>query len=273
MPLATKNNAIIVTGGKLAENCGCCGGWYCDTIYGACVVNGVCTSKCESECAAAGGTFHGSGSGCCSSVTSQFLNSAMPKTILLSFSGVKPRAYGHGCGAYPSGTTVDMTYDNSSGWTPLDVFGTNIWPSTITLTRDGSGATYTSYGWNGAATMYDAPSSAGATIACSHIASTGLVAWSVASVGVESWSRRKCLGRGSPSEFNPDGFDGISSALVWNLSATCSGNSIDGISLPSQSVASSNSFSLGVADQFRPQPLFCNLDISQWVISGISFTY
>ena len=29
MPLATKNGAIIVKDGKLAENCGCCGGWYC----------------------------------------------------------------------------------------------------------------------------------------------------------------------------------------------------------------------------------------------------
>jgi hypothetical protein len=29
MPLATKNNAIIVKGGKLAEDCACCGGWYC----------------------------------------------------------------------------------------------------------------------------------------------------------------------------------------------------------------------------------------------------
>ena len=29
MPLATKNNALIVKDGKLAENCGCCGGWYC----------------------------------------------------------------------------------------------------------------------------------------------------------------------------------------------------------------------------------------------------
>jgi hypothetical protein len=29
MPLATKNNAIIVKDGLLAENCGCCGGWYC----------------------------------------------------------------------------------------------------------------------------------------------------------------------------------------------------------------------------------------------------
>lgn len=29
MPLATKNNAIILKDGKLAENCGCCGGWWC----------------------------------------------------------------------------------------------------------------------------------------------------------------------------------------------------------------------------------------------------
>jgi hypothetical protein len=29
MPLATKNNALIVKDGKLAEDCGCCGGWYC----------------------------------------------------------------------------------------------------------------------------------------------------------------------------------------------------------------------------------------------------
>jgi hypothetical protein len=29
MPLATKNNAIILKDGLLAENCGCCGGWYC----------------------------------------------------------------------------------------------------------------------------------------------------------------------------------------------------------------------------------------------------
>jgi len=29
MTLAIKNNAIIVKDGKLAENCGCCGGWVC----------------------------------------------------------------------------------------------------------------------------------------------------------------------------------------------------------------------------------------------------
>jgi hypothetical protein len=28
-PIATKNNAIILKDSKLAENCGCCGEWYC----------------------------------------------------------------------------------------------------------------------------------------------------------------------------------------------------------------------------------------------------
>jgi hypothetical protein len=29
MPLATKNGSLIVKDGKVAENCNCCGGWYC----------------------------------------------------------------------------------------------------------------------------------------------------------------------------------------------------------------------------------------------------
>lgn len=29
MPIATKSGGLIVKDGKLAENCGCCGGWYC----------------------------------------------------------------------------------------------------------------------------------------------------------------------------------------------------------------------------------------------------
>jgi hypothetical protein len=31
MTLATKSGSLIVKDGKLAENCGCCGGWYCYT--------------------------------------------------------------------------------------------------------------------------------------------------------------------------------------------------------------------------------------------------
>ena len=39
MPLATKNNALILKDGKLAENCGCCGGWYCDSASAGCPCN------------------------------------------------------------------------------------------------------------------------------------------------------------------------------------------------------------------------------------------
>lgn len=38
MPIATKNGSLIVKDGKLAESCGCCGGWYCCT-----------TSQCVSD--------------------------------------------------------------------------------------------------------------------------------------------------------------------------------------------------------------------------------
>jgi hypothetical protein len=41
MPLATKNGSLIVKDGQIAENCGCCGDWWCYTDaanngYGAC---------------------------------------------------------------------------------------------------------------------------------------------------------------------------------------------------------------------------------------------
>jgi hypothetical protein len=32
MTLATKNGSLILKDGRLAENCGCCGGWYCDLV-------------------------------------------------------------------------------------------------------------------------------------------------------------------------------------------------------------------------------------------------
>jgi len=35
MPLATKSGSLIVKDGNIAENCGCCGGWYCHV--GQCV--------------------------------------------------------------------------------------------------------------------------------------------------------------------------------------------------------------------------------------------
>jgi hypothetical protein len=41
MPLAAKNNAIIVKDGKLAENCECCGGWYCYKQCDSCKTGSV----------------------------------------------------------------------------------------------------------------------------------------------------------------------------------------------------------------------------------------
>jgi hypothetical protein len=49
-PIATKNNAIIIKDGKLAENCGCCGEWYCDQQYGACCTGTECENKYKCDC-------------------------------------------------------------------------------------------------------------------------------------------------------------------------------------------------------------------------------
>jgi hypothetical protein len=50
MPLATKNNAIIIKDGRLAENCNCCGGWYCFTNVCECPsIKGVTVSISSSD--------------------------------------------------------------------------------------------------------------------------------------------------------------------------------------------------------------------------------
>jgi hypothetical protein len=46
MPLATKNGSIIVKDGLLAENCGCCGGWYCCADK-ACVLDGITSATIQ----------------------------------------------------------------------------------------------------------------------------------------------------------------------------------------------------------------------------------
>jgi hypothetical protein len=81
MPLATKNNAIIVKDGKLAENCGCCGG--------ACVCPDRCTiglqfvepseadiGVCGPSCVAVGGTNPD-----CLPVTNQISDSGLDTSI------------------------------------------------------------------------------------------------------------------------------------------------------------------------------------------------
>jgi len=44
MTLATKNGSLIVQDGKIAEDCGCCGGWYCDGGQCDSCVSGVAPS-------------------------------------------------------------------------------------------------------------------------------------------------------------------------------------------------------------------------------------
>jgi hypothetical protein len=52
MPLATKNNALIVKDGKVAENCNCCGGWYC---FCAMCPNGFAPLRIKCDCTLAVG--------------------------------------------------------------------------------------------------------------------------------------------------------------------------------------------------------------------------
>jgi hypothetical protein len=71
MPLATKNNALILKDGKIAENCNCCGDWYCDVSGGgACCEDGpvgsppTCSIKAACDCEAIGQSFKGVGTKC-----------------------------------------------------------------------------------------------------------------------------------------------------------------------------------------------------------------
>jgi hypothetical protein len=260
MTLRTQGGKLLTKGGILA--CDCCGpgAWYCDTNYGACTIGGVCSIKCQDECTAAGGVYHGNGSVCCSGVPAA---SAIPKTITLSFGGTKPKAYGHGCDSYPAGhgPTVDATFDKTAGWVPLDVFGLTAWPATMALARDGTTLNFVLYRWSGG-TIAE-PSSATVSIQCDHVKSDGRIAWKITSATLEAWSLRACKGSAMDTS--------ITSKLIWGLSVACGGNSVDGFTFNSQTVTSSNSFGLGVADPLRPQPVFCNLDISSWKITGITF--
>jgi hypothetical protein len=101
MPLATKNNAIIIKDGKLAENCDCCGGWYCDVSGGgACCEDGpagspaTCSIKPSCECEGAGKSFKGVGTTCASNpcVCSCTARVSVPVSITVECRVVRPRA-------------------------------------------------------------------------------------------------------------------------------------------------------------------------------------
>ena len=68
MTLATKNNAIIVKDGLLAENCACCGDWVCvGSDFGACCGPSGCRVVRQCDCDTANGErFLGIGTNCSS---------------------------------------------------------------------------------------------------------------------------------------------------------------------------------------------------------------
>jgi hypothetical protein len=93
MPLATKNGAIIVKDGKLAENCGCCGEWYC-----------CMDSKCVSDAI--------------KSVSATISASDWSYQQTLSSSCGTKYASAYFKGSSASGTKA-LTYDGSTAWTAI----------------------------------------------------------------------------------------------------------------------------------------------------------
>lgn len=93
MTLATKNGAVIVKDGKVAENCGCCGGWWC---YGGCGCSDVRPSVLSATLSfslnqvaygqVGTGAFGGGGFHQCAKYTSDSF-SDVSKTVSLSYTG------------------------------------------------------------------------------------------------------------------------------------------------------------------------------------------
>lgn len=102
MTIATKNGAIIVKDGKLAENCECCGGWYCVvTDGGACCEDGAagspptCSIRPSCDCEGTGKVFKGVGTTCTPNpccITCDQCPSPMciPRYVVVQISGTIP---------------------------------------------------------------------------------------------------------------------------------------------------------------------------------------
>jgi hypothetical protein len=93
MPLAVKNNAIIVKDGKLAESCGCCGGWYC-----------CMDSRCVSDAI--------------NSVSATISASDWSYQLTLSSSCGTKYASAYFKGSSANGTK-SLTYDGSEAWSAI----------------------------------------------------------------------------------------------------------------------------------------------------------
>jgi hypothetical protein len=89
MPLATKNNAIILKDGLLAEDCGCCGGWYC-----------------------------------CADPTCRLQELTSVTVTLASTGYLLHRQYAWSCNSYESGSQ-SLTYTSSAGFDASGISGTH----------------------------------------------------------------------------------------------------------------------------------------------------
>jgi len=288
MPLATKNHAIILKDGKLAEDCACCGGWYCDSKYGACVVSGVCSSKCEDECNAANGTFSGPSSACCSATQPASL---WPSSLTLQLSGNRPQAYGHGCSI--SGTTRvvvdegfnDWITDNNglkrvnplSTWTAKDVYEGNTFPSTIVLSRGqiiqvDAGYSYAVYTNNGFA---GANSIASTEVTCSHVLPNGTVSWKLGTPNpnVQDSVRMYIESSGAlQSGYIGSGFFeyAVKSKLALRMGFNTLGTSSDSVSVVQSQILQTTASSVSSP---YVAPFACRGNYSDWKLQSVTFQF
>lgn len=84
MTLVTKNGALIVKDGVLAEDCKCCGDWWCYDARGCCVVGCFTSQACEQDCIALGGQWFPPGTPC------NFGSSAPPQVLTATLAGILP---------------------------------------------------------------------------------------------------------------------------------------------------------------------------------------
>lgn len=108
MPLATKNNALIVKDGKVADGCGCCGGWWCcpDILHATVVSLNLIDYE---TVVAAGGVFPSSEGKSYLTVNASQVNGIPSTAVTLERSSSV-------CGIYLYTNFVAMNADDKSTW-------------------------------------------------------------------------------------------------------------------------------------------------------------
>lgn len=107
MPLAKKNNALIVKNGRIAEDCNCC--------VGACCDGATCSLKSEDQCdAASGKVFKGLGTTCNSVQCPQkccCINGVGYIKTVAECAELGGQLKSFGCGGVPSPASVQLVLD------------------------------------------------------------------------------------------------------------------------------------------------------------------